>query len=139
LHDRRLSNKVRRRVRIALLILALTVTQALAIEILPSEKMCVAVFKGEVLSVEMVQTLTNYTDSAELYAARIKVTSVTKQDTKLGREVTVYYVYDRWQLCPRCVDLTAKQKATFYCNRTDIGGRTKVLFVPMATFVENQK
>ena len=125
--------------RIALLILALAVTQALAIEILPSEKVCAAVFKGEVLSVGMVQTLTNRSASAELYAARIRVTSVAKQDTKLASEVTVYYVFDQWRVCPRCVDLTAKQKATFYCNRADIDGRTQVLFVPMATFVESQK
>ena len=119
--------------------LALTVTQTLAIEILPSEKTCAAVFKGEVLSVEMVQTLTNRSPSTKLYTARIKVTSVTKQDTQLGSEVTIYYIFDQWQVCPRCVELTAKQRATFYCNRADIGGKTKVFFVPSARFVESQK
>jgi hypothetical protein len=120
--------------RIALLIIALVASRALAIETLPSEKISAAVFKGEVISVQMVQALTNRSASAELYAARIKVTSVTKQDTKLDSEVTVYYVYDQSQVCPRCVELTAKQKATFYCNRADIGGRSRVLCIPMASW-----
>ena len=125
--------------RLALLILALLSIQAVAIEMLPAEKMCAAVFKGEVVSVEMVQTLTKRSASADLYAARIKVSSATKQDAKLADEATVYYVHDEWQVCPRCVDLKAKQRATFYCYRVSIGGKTNVLYVPMATFVESLK
>ncbi len=121
--------------RIALLITALLSTRALASEILPSEEMSAAVFKGEVISVQMVQALTNRSANAELYAARIKITSLTKQDTKLDGEVTVHYVYDQWQVCPRCVKLATKQNATFYCTRVDIGGRSQVLYVPMARWV----
>jgi len=121
--------------RIALLIIALVATPALAIETRPSERTSAAVFKGEVISVQMVQALTNRITNAELYAARIKVTSVTKQDTKLESEVTAYYVYYQGQVCPRCVELGAKQKATFYCKRADIGGRSQVLYIPMALWV----
>jgi hypothetical protein len=125
--------------RLVLLILALLTTQVVAIERRPSEKMCATVFQGEVISVESVRTLTNRSASAELCVARVKVLSVTKQDAKLANEVAVYYVYDGWQVCPRCVDLKTRQRATFYCYRGGIGGKTNVLYVPMATFVESLK
>jgi len=125
--------------RIALLIFALTITQALAIEMLPSERMCTAVFKGEVVSVQMVQGLTNRSATAELYLARIKVTSVTKQDIKLGHEVTVYYMEDASQVCPRCVVLTPGLKGKFYSKRVDIADKKRVLYIPMALWVESDK
>jgi hypothetical protein len=125
--------------RITLFILVLAATRTFAIEVLPSVENCAPVFKGEVLSEELVQTITNRSAIAELYAARIKVTSVIKQDTKLASEVIVYYVYNNWQVCPRSADLTPKQKATFYCYRRDYHGKTNALIVPSGSFVESYK
>src|SRR5262245_59721705 len=118
--------------RLILLILGLLTIQAVAIEMLPSEKTCAAIFNGEVISLECVATLTNRSPSTQLYTARLKVASVVKQDVKLTDEVTIYYVYDSWQVCPRCVELKTKQKSTFYCYRANIGGITNVLSVPSA-------
>ena len=122
--------------RAALLIIVLTGLWVSAAEMKPAPEACAAIFQGEVVSVRMVQAMTNYPGLAYLHSARVRVGTVTKEDTKLGSEAVIYYVYCRDQICPRPVFLQQGQHLGLYCVRRTFAGLTNVLWVPSESFVQ---
>lgn len=129
--------------RTSILILALTVAVVIGAEIAPNVKNCAAVFTGQVVAEELVESQTNRVgpvkcglfEVTELRLARIKVESVIKQDRPLTSEVTVYYHWNASQVCPRPVRLSTWIRAKFYCFSSDVGAKTNVLVIPADSFV----
>jgi hypothetical protein len=130
---------VRRHMRVPLILLALGLIRASAIEIVPTVESCAAVFSGEVMSVQMLHSFTNRSAGSDVHVARVRVSSVTKEDRKLDREVTVYYVHSAGSVCPRPMLLVPKEKATFYCWRCSSSDITNVLYLPSDSFVQRSR
>ena len=126
------------RMRIIAMVIAFVgaLSAALAIEIEPSPQMCAAIFRGTVLSDTERQSLTNRGPAAVLHEAKIEVIKTLKEDVPLGKEVTVYYVSNPWQVCPQTPDLRKGDSAVFHCTRVSTAGLEKVLFLPAANWAK---
>lgn len=128
--------KSRMRIIAMFIAFAAALSAALAIEIEPSPQMCAAIFRGTVLSDTEKEALTNRGPAAVLRAAKIEVTKAFKQDVPLGKEVTVYYVSNPWQVCPQTPDLRKGDSAVFHCTRVSTAGLEEVLFLPAANWAK---
>lgn len=116
----------------------------LAAEVFPSERTSAVVFVGQVLSNQLVASITNVVNAEhglysvdELNVARIGVESVMKHDEPIPRrfpdEVSIYYYWNKWQQCPRPARLASWQRHRFYCVRGNVPGRTNVIILPAAS------
>jgi len=138
-----LSCNVRHSMRLLIPVFTLTLLAAMGAEMIPDENVCAAVFSGQVIADEIIDLRTNQVGSVkygiihvtELHRAHIKVESITKQDRPFQNEVTVYYVRDASQVCPRPVRLATWNRGKFHCLSQNIGARTNLLVLPMASFV----
>lgn len=129
----------RRLMGLAILVFPISVLGLFAAEIIPSERSSTAVFTGQVLSDELIASMTNVFSAqhaqyglygmTELRVARIRMESVIKHDEpiplRFPDEVPVYYFWNKNQQCPRPVRLATGLRKKFYCDRRNLVGRTK--------------
>ena len=123
----------------------------------PSERQSAALFVGRVKSVELVRVRMENLEKRgrwtavvfdELWKAEVKIESVLKQESPLGKTATVYYGHrydgprpDSPDLlfgfgggCPGYPKISKGQRARFYCVISE-EGTNRVLFIPEGGWV----
>ena len=126
--------------RIAPLLLLLTVTSVLADSGGPSVEESAAVLTGTVLSVQKVAAETN---KLEIWRAEVRVERITKQDTNLTERVFLYYEQNHFgedgiiymRMCPAVPQIVVGDTKMFYCIRWNAGDAKRVLFIPEGSWV----
>jgi hypothetical protein len=126
---------------------------------LPSERQSAAVFEGRVKSVELVRVRMENLGKRgrwttvtfdELWKAEVKIESISKQESPLGKTATIYYeqryrgplpdtadcLMGFGRGCPSYANISEGQRGRFYCvfseERTN-----RVLFIPEGGWVES--
>lgn len=141
--------------RIALLIILLTVASLFAASTLPSLEQSAAVFTGRVLSTQKVRVVGKDDSSRwELWKAEVRVQTVVIQDVALAQSVFVYYAQD-WLTnyvtpdgaqvhrgvmagCPATPKITTNDVYKFFCIRHDVENDKRLLYIPEGGWVIRQ-